>query len=329
MTMFVITIDTEPDNEWARPRVHTTENSRFVPRFQELSIRYGFKVTWLLTMEMAQDPVLTDYLLPRMRAGECEIGAHLHPWNTPPDVDLTEDDARHQPFPCEYPPEVQRQKLTTLMDTIERAYDERPVSYKAGRWGIDETHAGILNDLGIRSDTSICPGVDWGRVMGSPQGKGGPDFTRAPLIPYQPSPTDICVPGSMDLWEIPPTIVYSGMLGRYSQAIRRLYWSHRKVRRIFDRARLGVWWLRPYPTMTVKRLIRVAKLAQSYGVPVLNLTFHSSEMMPGGSPFNKTEEAIDNLYVRLEGLYAYLQSQGIEGATLEEARLRLAGEATT
>ena len=31
----VITIDTEGDNAWARPRVATTRNAEYVPRFQE------------------------------------------------------------------------------------------------------------------------------------------------------------------------------------------------------------------------------------------------------------------------------------------------------
>src|SRR5512143_4124784 len=107
-TLFVITLDTEPDNEWGRPRVATTENARFVPRFHELCLRHGFPVTYLLTLEMAEDPFLGDYLRPRARAGECEIGAHLHPWNTPPLTPLTDDDMRHHPYPFEYPVEVQR-----------------------------------------------------------------------------------------------------------------------------------------------------------------------------------------------------------------------------
>jgi len=82
---FVITLDTEPDNEWGRPRVATTENARFVPRFHELCQKAGpFKVSYLLTFEMAEDPFLSDFLAPRLAAGECEVGAHLHPWNTPP-----------------------------------------------------------------------------------------------------------------------------------------------------------------------------------------------------------------------------------------------------
>ena len=53
---FVITLDTEADNEWGRPAVATTANARFIPRFHELCVRGGFRITYLMTLEMAEDP---------------------------------------------------------------------------------------------------------------------------------------------------------------------------------------------------------------------------------------------------------------------------------
>jgi peptidoglycan/xylan/chitin deacetylase (PgdA/CDA1 family) len=323
--MFVITLDTEPDNEWGRPRVPTTENARFVPRFHELCQNYGFKITCLLTLEMAEDAFLQEFLRPRLRAGECEVGAHLHPWNTPPLVSVTEDDYRHHPYPYEYPQEVQRDKLGTLVQAIEQAYEVKPVSYKAGRWGLDEFHATLLDEMGFRVDTSVCPGINWGPSKGHPGGNGGPNFTRASLLPYRLSKDDVCRPGSLRVWEVPPTIVFYSALGRYLPPVRKLYWRYRRVRRLFDRQRLGSQWLRPYPYMTVVRLQRVAELAQRSGASILNLTFHSSELMPGGSPYNRTPEAIENLYVRLDGFLRHLQATGARGVTLSETCDHLAG----
>jgi hypothetical protein len=324
---FVITLDTEPDNEWGRPPVATTENARFVPRFHELCQRAGgFKITYLMTLEMAEDPFLRDYLVPRLRAGECEVGAHLHPWNTPPLVEVTDDDTKHHPYLYEYPEDVQRAKLATLVSSIERNYGVRPVSYKAGRWGLDAAHARILEEMGFRVDTSVCPGVNWGPSMGHPQGNGGPDFDRAPTAPYWLSADDVCRPGSLDVLEIPPTIVFYNPIGRYVPGVRYLYGRIRKVRRLFDRKHEGVQWLRPYPYMTVERMQRVVALARKGGARVLNMTFHSSELMPGGSPYNKTEAAIEDLYVRLEGFLRALAADGVRAVTLDQAReLILAG----
>jgi len=328
--LFVITLDTEPDNEWGRPRVATTRNSRFVPRFHELCLRTGgFKITYLMTVEMAEDPFLREYLTPRLRAGECEVGAHLHPWNTAPLVQATDDDMQHHPYLYEYPEDVQRQKLETLVSAIEHSYGVRPVSYKAGRWGLDGVHAGILEEMGFRVDTSVCPGVNWSPSKGHPDGNGGPDFHRAPVHPYRLSRENVCRPGSLDLWEVPPTIVFYSPLGRYIPGVRTLYGRVRLVRRLFDRKRLGVQWLRPYPYMTVERLKRVVTLARRSGARVLNLTFHSSELMPGGSPYNPTEESIEGLYDRLEEFLSYLRSENVRSVTLGEARdLLAAGDMT-
>jgi hypothetical protein len=322
--LFVITLDTEPDDEWSRPRVPTTHNARFVPRFHELCAGVGFKITYLLTIEMAEDPFLRDYLRPRLRAGECEAGAHLHPWNTPPLVPVTDDDFRHHPYPFEYPPEVQAAKLETLVDAVDRHYGARPVSYKAGRWGLDGHHARLLERMGFRADTSVCPGINWGPSKGDPRRTGGPNYTRASLLPYWLSEDDVCRPGSLRVLEIPPTIVFYSFLGRYIPGVIGLYRRYRRVRRLFDRRHVGAAWLRPYPYMSVERLKRVVALARRAGAPVLNLTFHSSELMPGGSPYNRTEAAIESLYRRLADLFTHLRHEGVEGATLGEAAERLA-----
>jgi hypothetical protein len=324
----VITLDTEPDNEWGRPRVATTRNARFVPRFHELCLATGpFPVTYLLTLEMAEDPFLRDYLVPRLRAGECEVGAHLHPWNTPPLVPLTDDDLRHHPYPFEYPEDVQRAKLATLVEAIERNYAVRPVSYKAGRWGLDGFHAGLLDEMGFRADTSVCPGINWGPSKGDPRRSGGPNYNRAPLLPYRLSATDVCRAGDLDVWEVPPTIVFYSAAGRLVPGVRALYRRYRRVRRAFDRYRLGAEWLRPYPHMTVERLKKVTRLARRAGTPLLNLTLHSSELMPGGSPYNRTEAAVNDLHGRLERFLVFLRSKGVEGTTLGRARDLLAGGA--
>jgi hypothetical protein len=322
--LFVITLDTEPDNEWGRPRSPTTQNARFVPRFHELCLRHGLRVTYLMTLEMAEDDFLREYLLPRRRAGECEIGAHLHPWNTPPLVQVTEDDLRHHPYPFEYPPEVQEAKLATLVTAIERQYGARPTSYKAGRWGLDGFHAGLLERAGIRVDTSVCPGVNWGPSKGDPRRSGGPNYTAAGVLPYRLSRENVCRPGDLSVWEVPPTIVFFSALGRWVPGVQTLYRRHRLVRRLFDRKRLGTQWLRPYPYMTVERLKRVMTLARRTRTPVLNLTFHSSELMPGGSPYNPTAESIESLYSRLDAFFAHLRSVGVESATLTEAGDRIA-----
>ena len=50
---FIITLDTEGDNLWESGPVITTQNTRFLPRFQALCEKYSFKPVWLTNYEMA------------------------------------------------------------------------------------------------------------------------------------------------------------------------------------------------------------------------------------------------------------------------------------
>ena len=52
---FLITIDTEGDDIWGRHATVTTENARYLPRFQDLCRKHGFKPTYLTNYEMAVD----------------------------------------------------------------------------------------------------------------------------------------------------------------------------------------------------------------------------------------------------------------------------------
>jgi hypothetical protein len=49
----------------------------------------------------------------------------------------------------------------------------------------------------------------------------------------------------------------------------------------------------------------------------VDLTIHSSELMPGGSPNFPTAESVERLYETLEGLFARA-GQRVEGMTLNE-----------
>ena len=77
---FIITIDTEGDNLWARPELVTTENVKFIPRFQALAEKYGLKSTYLTNFEMANSKKFQEFGLKVVREGTGEIGMHLHAW---------------------------------------------------------------------------------------------------------------------------------------------------------------------------------------------------------------------------------------------------------
>src|SRR5262252_5784664 len=97
-TPFIITIDTEGDDIWSKPREITTRNAGYLPRFQALCERFGFKPVYLTNYEMAMSDAFVEFGRDALARGVGEIGMHLHAWNSPPIVPLTSDDFRFQPY---------------------------------------------------------------------------------------------------------------------------------------------------------------------------------------------------------------------------------------
>ena len=81
----VITVDTEEDN-WGdyRPTGWTLENIARLPALQRLFDDFNAQPTYLITYPVATDENAAAILGELLQAGTCEIGAHCHPWNTPP-----------------------------------------------------------------------------------------------------------------------------------------------------------------------------------------------------------------------------------------------------
>lgn len=45
---------------------------------------------------------------------------------------------------------------------------------------------------------------------------------------------------------------------------------------------------------------------------------HSSELMPGGSPYFKTTQAVEELFLTIEKVFSLVKSKGYVGSTLYE-----------
>ena len=84
---FIISIDTEGDNQWDHGRELSTENIRYVPRFQEFCERFNIKPTYFITSEVCENVFARELFAEYLKRGKAEIGAHLHSWTTPPFLD--------------------------------------------------------------------------------------------------------------------------------------------------------------------------------------------------------------------------------------------------
>jgi hypothetical protein len=317
----IITIDTEADNQWARSDKIELQNIDYIPRFQELCDVYRFTPTYLMTYEMAASDRCIETIGPYQAEKRAEIGAHLHPWTNPPLFPLTADDYKYHPFPHEYPEEVLREKLTMLTETIEQNFGQRPVTFRAGRYGFDGTVGSILSDLGYLADCSVTPLVSWKYTMGNPQGHGGPDFSSVLSHPYFLDFHDCTRAGTSRLLEVPVTIFFlqGRLFNKCFHVLKRSINDSRSLMlRVLYKMGIKPVWFRPHPDKPLETLIQVYRTVQALEHDYVEMIFHSSELMPGGSKNIKNHEAVEQLYVLFEGLFDVLSDEKVQGVTLAD-----------
>jgi len=313
----IVTVDTEADNQWDVTAPQTVANLEAVPRFQRLCEAHGFPPTYLCTYEVVTSGRFAETIGSPATEGRAEVGAHLHPWSTPPFVDEWDASGTARPYPSELPRALLADKLAVLTTAVEAGAGARPTSYRAGRWGFSAPQISALRSLGYEVDCSVTPGVSWGGDRGLRE--GGPDFTAAQVAPYELARDDVCCIGDSGLVEVPVTIVHTNALMRACGSLRRSYQRHRRALpwRVANRLlQVAPQWLRPDPHMTSERLITVTETAHTLELPVLELMLHSSELLPAASPSNPTAEAVERAFARLSRLFAHLASRGVTGATL-------------
>lgn len=289
---FIITIDTESDNQWDLSKAQTTENARFIPRFQELCEQFSFFPVYLIDYSMANDDFLTEYLKEKAKSNLCEIGMHLHAWDTPP---VIEHNTERRPYLVEYPMDVMKRKVETLLECLTTRFDQNIVSHRAGRWIINENYLLLLEDVGIKFDCSVTPGMTWSGDVG--KYAGAVEYNeRVQIAPYIIPGTSICeVPVSIHKIRGTKVSTNGNTISTVKDMVR--HFTGKKI------------WMRPslcqYDDMLL--LLEYVKENDAY----LEFMMHSSEFMPGGSPYYVSEDDIDDMYDSLQKLFVRISDQFI------------------
>jgi hypothetical protein len=319
---FLITIDTEGDNAWAKPRIASTRNAAYLDRFQDLCDSFGLKPTYLTNYEMVRCPTFRAFARHVLDTGTGEIGMHLHAWDTPPVLPLTDDDLQHQPYLIEYPEKVMREKVQTMTAILEDTFGVKMISHRSGRWSFDERYARLLVEEGYGVDCSVTPLVSWADTPGSPSGVGGTDFRKFPTGPYWMDLSDVSAPGDSPLLEVPMTVLpgepslfrtTARALGRLPTGLRTLA---EPVRKVCNRLSPPVRWLRPNGRNR-RHLLQIVRRVLTDGRPYAEFMLHSSEFMPDGSPTFRTDADIEKLFADIEALFDALEGR-FRGVTLQE-----------
>jgi hypothetical protein len=310
----VITIDTEEDN-WGSfsPTEYTLKNIGRIPALQDLFDEFRIKPTYLLTYPVATDQKATAMLKQIVLDDRCEIGAHCHPWNTPPFVEETNE---KNSMLYNLPEELQYEKLLALYQTIQRNFDVTPVSFRSGRWGYGASVAKNLSRLGNIIDTSILPYEDWSNHY-------GPDFSTISSRPFRFSADDIFREWKEGpMMEIPATVDYlQENFGLSNKVLLMLKQKHLKKLRLvglFSRLQmLNKVWLSPEVSDS-KDMIQLTRCMMRKKCKVINMFFHSSTLHEGMTPYVRTKSDEQRFLGTIKEFLAFIKSEGIESLKLKD-----------
>jgi glycosyltransferase involved in cell wall biosynthesis/SAM-dependent methyltransferase len=309
----IVSIDTECDKQpnWRcrAPLAFEGIESGIGQLLQPLFADFGVRPVYFLSPEVLCDRPSCELL--RGLEG-VELASHLHGDFILPRIETWDfgssvaDDMQR-----EYGPALEHAKMAALTELFAQQIGYRPVSFRAGRFGVGEHTGRILAALGYRVDSSVTPHIAWTDKAGQPV----PDFRGAPECPYRVSSHgDLWQPGTGDLLEIPVTILPTGVVPANN--------PHEPV------------WFRPWYSdeETLAHVLRyvVAQPPQHGRARPLVMMFHNMEVIAGASPYPQSDAEVTRYLDSLKRTFELAEQLGVKACTMEEYhREFFAGEPLT
>ncbi|MBU1147621.1 MAG: hypothetical protein KKD11_04645 [Candidatus Omnitrophica bacterium] len=300
-----MTIDTEPDNQWdlSLRKDPTFRNIAELTKLQRLFDKFYAKPTYLTSFSVVKSgavAVLKDIA----KSVNCEIGTHLHAWETPP---FKRHIKGNGTYLHQYAFDAQSQKLANLDNLISETFGCKPVSYRGGRWSFDKNILSILSEYKYLVDSSVSPGISW-------ENDGGIDFKK-----WASRDCFLEAKDAQGILEIPPTIEIRAKMPLTSKFLylNTPNWTHMEgmLRRLVN---FNIIWLDP-SFNKFKDMKWVCDKLLAENVNYLNIMFHSCVIILGGSPYTMSGENVKNFFERLEKLLDYLlRVKKLETLTLRE-----------
>lgn len=276
----IVVIDTEEEFNWNQPvdrRSTSVAAMQFVERVQDIFDEYAISPCYVIDYPIASQEESFKPLVDIFRDKRCEIGAHLHPWVTPPEV---EELLPKNTYPGNLVRKLEYEKLSNLTNIIQKNFDFKPTIYKAGRYGFGENTESILKELGYQIDLSFCPPVNHSH-------DGGPDYSQAHAYPFW-------FDENRDLLEIPITGSFVGHAGRAARPLFDMAQSYNKFKLPGVFSKLGIvdrLVLSP-EGFTSEEHVKITEFLYREGVRTFTWSFHSPTVMPGATPYVNNDQEL-------------------------------------
>lgn len=290
-----VVVHTEEEFEWSRDvsrSAISVEHMHHIDRAQDIFDAFGIVPNYVIDYPIASQPLGYEILRRYQDDGRALIGAHLHPWVSPP---LTESLTRANTYPGNLPQELEYEKLRVLTETITENFGKRPLTYLAGRYGNGPNSAAILEELGYEVDISVAPPIDYGA-------DGGPDYSGFSAEPFW-------FGTQRRLLGLPGAGCYAGWLKGAGTPFYRLL-THPSLRwarlpgiasrlRAFERIRLSP------EDYTLPEMQRMTRSMLDDGQRIFVFSFHSPSVHPGYTPYVRDEAGLRQFLDKTRGYFEW------------------------
>lgn len=295
----IISIDTECDKDpkWEIPQPMEFQNILLQSEvFNSLYEKYNIRPTYLLSPEVLKSDICVEVF---KNFENIEIGTHLHEEFIEPNANPRANRTKNIQADLSY--EEEKQKLTNLSNLFMDKFGYMPTSFRAGRFGYSSQTFQILQDLGYLVDSSITPfKTNYFNSGYKTNGWG------KRIEPY------FCTKQNR-LLQVPVTIINRDFNNFPSFILNKL--ESRNTSLIKKTLiKLGYTskseWLRPFRA-DVEQMISISNFVirnnfREDNFVILNIMFHSNEILPGASPYCSTEAEVEEFVLSLDILFEHL-----------------------
>ncbi|MDD4871119.1 MAG: hypothetical protein PHR77_11225 [Kiritimatiellae bacterium] len=298
----VISIDVEEDGLFCGQYPETppgVTNVKDLNRLDFIWDKFDIPLTLLVSYPVACNDNCASILKRMMEKQGAEVGAHLHPWCTPPFIKGTSaEPARTGSIPAE----TLRSKMETLTTAISSSLGVSPRAFRAGQFDLSPRLLHLLPEFGIEVDSSVVPLHR---------------FVDGPADHFTSPPDPFTHPLNPSILEVPLTVVAvwpaaANAVGRLAPGLPSgLKQTLFAATRYINAAGIHPVW---FPLASMKLAVR---LHEQRGGKILNMFMHSSELCPGATPFHRTEQSVLDFVDKIRKFISWLVSRyPVEGMTL-------------
>lgn len=294
----VITIDVEPDCtpswHYSNPLSFNGVTEGVKKRLQPLFNKFDAVPTYLINNVVLEDRLSSDIF--NELEGSYELGTHLHSEFIEPEKRFYEYSGKKgEENQCYLTKEIEFEKMKNITRVFRDNFDKNPTSFRAGRFSAGKNTISILKELGYKVDTSVTPHIRWhDKTRLVPI-----DYTNAFEQPYFIKEGTILKSSSVGkILEVPVSIIDN--------------WRFLKRKPL---------WLRPYYSNLKDFLKIIYTQSNTYAHSeniVFNMMFHNVEVMPGLSPYSKTENDCKNYLDLIESFLVYCKNNQISCVGLSD-----------